>query len=436
VKLTPMMNMATLARALPVAVLTLAASAAMAQSTVHDQLNAVIEKYRTVDETSMTNPAVKSIFAKDGFAMELEAYPVGELAEGFVWKPGMGASFTGPYSKLPIKAPFTDYLPLPDGPVLDANKTYRIGFVFHGFNHSWLVSLADTAAWEAARHPNVQIDVIDAQYDDNKMAQVIDTWVTKKYDGIVLWPMREAPMGPPVDRAIEAGIPVVSVDRRTSSEKISSEVTGNFYANGVQQGMFLNEVLKGQGNLVLTRKDLGSTADSIRAGGFLQVIGNQPGYKILGSYHVNSDRTLTFKTTADAMQAFKEVSAVYTAGGEEAMGALDAIREAKRLNSAPGGKKIVIVADDDSKEIMREIKAGNIDMVAPYTPLIGDLGVRAVIRHIGFKEGLMKEAPPKLILTPNLPMITKEKMTIEGVESLTPDEWPYAFGPDTAAGAK
>lgn len=243
-------------------------------------------------------------------------------------------------------------------------------------------------------------------------------------------------MGPPVDRAIAAGIPVVSVDRRTSSENISSEVTGNFYANGIQQGLFLNDVLKGRGNLVLTRKDLGSTADSIRAGGFMQVIGNQPDYKILGSYHVNSDRTLTFKTTADAMQAFKEVSAVYTAGGEEAMGALDAIREAKRLHSGPGDKKIVIVADDDSKEILREIKAGNIDMVAPYTPLIGDLGVRAVIRHIGFKEGLIEQAPPKLILTPNLPMITKEKMTIEGVESLTPDEWPYAFGPDTATSTK
>jgi len=431
--LKPMVRMASLVHALSAAALAGMAAGAAAQTSVHEQLNTVIAKYAKVDEKSMTNPAVKAIFAKDGFAQELEAYPVGKLADGFVWKPGMGASFVGPYSKLPIKAPFTDYLPLPDGPVLDPKKTYRIGFVFHGFNHSWLVSLADTAAWEAARHPNVQIDVIDAQYDDNKMAQVIDTWVTKKYDGIVLWPQREAPMGPPVDRAIAAGIPVVSVDRRTSSDKVSSEVTGNFYANGVQQGMYLNEVLKGQGNLVLTRKDLGSTADSIRAGGFLQVIGGSPGYKILGSYHVNSDRTLTFKTTADAMQAFKEVSAVYTAGGEEAMGALDAIREAKRLNSAPGGKKIVIVADDDSKEIMREVKAGNIDMVAPYTPLIGDLGVRAVIRHIGFKAGLLKEAPPKLILTPNLPMITKTKMTIEGVQTLTPDEWPYAFGPDKPA---
>ena len=348
----PMVRLATLVHALSAAALLGTAASAVAQSSVHDQLNTVIAKYRKVDEKSMTNPAVKAIFAKDGFAQELEAYPVGKLADGFVWKPGMGASFVGPFSKLPIKAPFTDYLPLPDGPVLDPKKTYRIGFVFHGFNHSWLVSLADTAAWEAARHPNVQIDVIDAQFDDNKMAQVIDTWVTKKYDGIVLWPMREAPMGPPVDRAIAAGIPVVSVDRRTSSDKVSSEVTGNFYANGIQQGLYMNEVLKGKGDLVLTRKDLGSTADSIRAGGFLQVIGRSPGYNILGSYHVNSDRTLTFKTTADAMQAFKEVSAVYTAGGEEAMGALDAIREAKRLHSAPGDKKIVIVADDDSKEVI------------------------------------------------------------------------------------
>jgi ribose transport system substrate-binding protein len=89
-------------------------------------------------------------------------------------------------------------------------------------------ALADTAALEAARHPNVQLEVIDAEFDDNKMGQVIDTWIAKQYDGIVLWPNREAPMGPPVDRAVAAGIPVVSLDRRTSSEAISSEVLGNF----------------------------------------------------------------------------------------------------------------------------------------------------------------------------------------------------------------
>lgn len=409
------------------------ASTPASAAPVHDLLNALIRKYSDAAKAAMANADIKALFEKDGFRDYLDVYPVGDLAGGFVWQPGMGASFAGPYSKLQIKAPFTDYLPIADGPVLDKGKTYRIGFVFHGFNHPWLISLADTAAWEAARHPNVQLEVIDAEFDDNKMGQVIDTWIAKQFDGIVLWPSREAPMGPPVDRAIAAGIPVVSLDRRTSSEVISSEVLGNFYANGLQQGLYLQQVAAGEGAMICNRKDLGSTADSIRTGSYLEVIGNSAGYKMLANYHTNSQRTLAFKATADALQAFKDIAIIFNTGGEEAMGALDAVREAGRLNSAPGGKKIVILANDDAREVLKEIRAGNMDMVAPYTPLIGDIGIRAVIMHIGHKAGLLPEAPPKLILTPNLPMITREKMTIEGIETLTPDEWPYAYGPEVAS---
>ncbi|TPJ30235.1 sugar ABC transporter substrate-binding protein [Mesorhizobium sp. B2-7-2] len=408
----------------------LAIARAAAEESVHSVINALIKKYSDEARAGMSNGDVSALFEKDGFRDYLDAYPVGDLAGGFVWKPGMGASFVGPYSKLQIKSPFTDYLPLTEGPVLDHSKKYRIGLVFHGFNHPWLISLADTAAWEAARHPNIELEVIDAEFDDNKMGQVIDTWIAKQYDGIVLWPNREAPMGPPVDRAIAAGIPVVSLDRRTSSEQISSEVLGNFYANGLQQGLYLKHAAP-EGNIIFNRKDLGSTADSIRTGAFLEAIGNTPGYKVLANYHTNSQRTLAFKSTADAMQAFHDISVSFNTGGEEAMGALDAIREANRLNSAPGGKKIMILANDDAREVLKEIRSGNIEMVSPYTPLIGDIGIRAVVMHIGAKAGL-NEAPPKLIMTPNLPMITKEKMNIEGIETLTPDEWPYAYGPEVA----
>ncbi len=407
--------------------LAMPSSAQAEEKSVHDVLNGLISTYAGAARDGMTNGSVEALFEKDGFRDYLDAYPVGDLAGGFVWKPGMGATFTGPFSELEIKAPFTDYIPLPEGPVLDPDKTYRIGFVFHGFNHPWLISLADTAAWQAARHPNLELEVIDAEFDDNRMGQVIDTWVAQQYDGIVLWPAREAPMGPPVDRAVAAGIPVVSLDRRTSSENISSEVLGNFYANGLQQGLYLKEISDG-GNIIFNRKDLGSTADSIRTGAFLEVIGSEPGYEVTGNYHTKSQRTLAFQATADALQAHDDIAVVYNTGGEEAMGALDAIREAKRLNSAPGGKKIVILANDDSKEVLKEVADGNVDMVAPYTPLIGDVGIRAVIQHIGAKEG-RNDAPPKLIMTPNLPMITAKPMVIEGVATVTPDKWLYGYGP-------
>ena len=183
------------------------------------------------------NEDLGKFFKKDGFRDYLDAYPVTSLTGGFEWSPGMGREFIGPLSGLPIKAPFSDYVPLPEGPVLDANKTYRIGFVYHWGFHPWLISLADTAVYEANLHSNVDIEVLDAEGDDNKMGQMIDDFIAKQMDAIVMWPAREAPMGPPVDRAEAAGIPVVSLDRRTSSTNISSEVLGNFYANGLQQGL-------------------------------------------------------------------------------------------------------------------------------------------------------------------------------------------------------
>ncbi len=410
-----------------VALLAASATASFAEETkdVHSVLNDLIKQYAAAS-ADMTNESVRDLYERDGFQDYLEAYPIGDLVDGFVWEPGMGAEFEGPYSKLPIKAPFTDYIPVSEGPVLNPDKTYRIGFVFHGFNHPWLISLADTVAWQAARHPNIELEVIDAEFDDSRMGQVIDTWITKQFDGIVLWPAREAPMGPPVDRAIQAGIPVVSLDRRTSSPAISSEVLGNFYANGLQQGLFLKNMAS-DGNMVLNRKDLGSTADSIRTGAFLQAIGGADGFDVAGNYHTKSQRSLAFDATADALQANSQFDISFNTGGEEALGALGAIEEAGRLDSGGSGK-IVILANDDAKEILANVEAGKIDMVAPYTPLIGDVGLRALIRHIGAKEGL-NEAPPKLIITPNLPMVTKTKMTIQGVETLTPDEWPYAYGP-------
>ena len=84
--LKPMVHMASLVQAMAGLTLCCVGASAIAQSSVHEQLNTVIARYGKVDEKSMTNPAVKAIFSKDGFAQELQAYPVGKLADGFVWK--------------------------------------------------------------------------------------------------------------------------------------------------------------------------------------------------------------------------------------------------------------------------------------------------------------------------------------------------------------
>ena len=378
---------------------------------------------------SKANEQIYNMYDEEGFEMYNASYPRGEAYEGFQWEKGMGTTIEGPFSKQALKLPFTDYIPIPEGPVGDADKTYKIGTVFHGFSHPWLINWADAAKWEAERHPNVEMEVLDGEFDNAKMASQVDSFIASGVDGILMWPMVEAPTGPPAQRAMDAGIPVVTVDRLCGFEGVASRVTGNFPANGAQAGMYLIWHLAQEGDLnakmVLLRKPLGSTADAVRTGHMLKVLSYFPGIEILQSYHDTDSREEAFANAQAALQAFPEIDVFFGTGDHEALAALEAVKMAGRMNSRAEDKKMIFLSIDDSKEALTQVKNGEFEVNTPYTPLISDIGTRVLINIItGEKE------MPYDVITPNIPMVTKNGDTIFGVETQTPDEWyEYTFGP-------
>lgn len=377
---------------------------------------------------SQANNQIYEIFEKDGLAFYLDKYPKGEFYKGFQWEIGMGTVIEGPMSKETLKIPFTDYIPIDEGPVGDPNKTYKFGFSMHGFNMPWLLDMADAALWEASRHPNVELTVLDAEFDNAKMATHFDTFIAQKMDGILVWPMVEAPTGPPARRAIEAGIPVVSVDRMTGYEGVSARITGNFPANGAQQGMFLIWKLKQEGNLnanmIMLRKPLGSTADSIRTGHLLKVLSYFPSIKVLRSYFDSDSREEAFLNAQVALQAYDNIDVFYGVGDQEILAAIEAVKMANRMYSREGGKKMIFLAIDDSKECIQNVKKGYFGVDTPYTPFLSDIGIRVLINLATGVE------MPHEIITPDIPMITANGDEIFGLQTQTPDEWwQYTYGP-------
>ena len=378
---------------------------------------------------SKANKEVYDRFKKEGFQFYLDKYPSAPSFGGYQFKMGMGTKIVGPMSKQNLKLPFTGYAPLKAGPIGDPNKTYRVGYTIHGFNHPWLLNNADTAIWEANKHPNVKLTVLDPEFDNAKQARQVDTWIAQGFDGIMIWPMVEAPTGPPIQRALDKGIPVVSIDRMVGTEETTNRVTGNFPANGAQQGMYLvhkllKETGKVDGSVIMIRKPLGGTADSMRTGHFLKVISYFPDIKIVGNYHNPSSRPDSFKQVQDALMAHPKVDVIFATGGEQAMGSAQAVDLAKRWNSREGGRKIIILNNDDSHETLNATKEGKLAMTAPYTPLLGALGMRILLKTIA------GEKLPQDITTPDIPMVTQEKENVLGVETFTVEEWsPYAYGP-------
>jgi ribose transport system substrate-binding protein len=377
---------------------------------------------------SQANPQIAKLFDDEGFQHYLDGYPRGTPYDAFKWQQGSGTEINGPFSHEAVKLPFTDYVPLPDGPIGDPNKTYKIGVTFHGFDHPWLINWADAAKWEADRAPNVKETVVDAQYDNNKQASQFDNFISEGVDGILVWPMVEAPTGPPARRAVEAGIPVVSVDRLTGYDGVTSRITGNFPANGAQAGMALIHTLAKEGsvdaNVVMLRKPLGSTADAVRTGHMLKVLSYFPGIKILKSYHDTDNREEAYANAQAALQAYPDIDVFFGTGDHEALAAWDATKLAHRLHSRDGGKKMLFLSIDDSKEALTHVKKGDFVVNTPYTPFISDIGMRVLLDIVAGRK------MPKDIITPNIPMVTPKKETIFGLETQTPDDWwQYTFGP-------
>lgn len=377
---------------------------------------------------SEANEQVHEIYQKQGFEMYIDNYPQGEAYNNFKWEKGMGTDITGPYSEQDLRLPFADYVSLEEGTVGDEDKTYKIGVTFHGFNHPWLINWADAAKWEAERHSNVDVKVLDAEFDNSKQASQVDQFISQDMDGILIWPMVEAPTGPPAERAEEAGIPVVSVDRLTGYDGVTSRITGNFPANGAQCGMYLVWKLAEEGsfdaNIVMLRKPLGSTADAIRTGHFLKVLSYFPELNILKSYHDADSREKAFENAQTALQAFSDIDVFYGTGSHQALASYEAAKMVDKLESREDGKKMIFLSIDDSHETVTFVQDGKFEVNTPYTPLISDIGMRTLIKIV------TGEDMPKDVITPNIPMVTQNGSEIFGLKTQTPEQWlPYCFGP-------
>lgn len=378
---------------------------------------------------SNANKMIADTYIKDGLDTYEKTYPSGAGIDNYVWKNGDGTEITGPFSKLSLKLPFTNYIPTPDKTIGDPNKTYKIGALAGGSTSPWSGNLVDSLMWQAEQYSNVDLIFQEHLGDDNKFSSIMDTFIAQKVDGIMLHPRSEAVSAPAVQRALDAGIKVVTVDMLSGNENVNAQIAGNFSANGAQNAMALIEKLHKEGSykskMVMIRQPLGGTNDAIRTGAFLKVLSYFPDIEILQSYFDNNKKNDAFNNAQAALQAYNDIDIFYCGGGQQTTATLSAIKMANRLNSRAGGKKIILLTIDDQRDSLTAVKDGTIDCNTPYTPMVGDIGMRVLARI------LAGEKMPQNIVLPNIPAITSDGATLFGMKTQTVEQWEqYAYGPE------
>jgi len=191
-----------------------------------------------------------------------------------------------------------------------------------------------------------------AGYDMDAMITAFEQAIAKKPAGIIVFGA-DATLASVIDKASDAGIPVVCVDGDVAnSKRVAFVGTGHFNA-GVMGGKKLVEMLDGKGEVALMTVP-GQSHLELRIAGYKSVLDEYPDIKIVQIGDTQTDPTVAAQAAAAIIQKYPNLSAFACVEASGGQGCLTAVTEADKLG------QIKIMSMDRGSDVLQAIKNGGV----------------------------------------------------------------------------
>ncbi len=202
-----------------------------------------------------------------------------------------------------------------------------------------------------------------ADLDIQAMVSALELAIARKPGGLVVVGFDDA-LTPVINKAVEAGIPVVTVDADLpKSKRIAFVGTGNHNA-GYQGGKKLAELIGGKGKVALLTRT-GQSNLNERINGYKAALGEHPDIEIVGVKNTEADPAKATQVVSLLCQRYPDLAGIACVEAAGGAGAATAVKEAGRVG------QVKIVAMDRGNAVLRYIKEGVIQAtVAQQTALM------------------------------------------------------------------
>lgn len=248
--------------------------------------------------------------------------------------------------------------------------------------------IAEGVKEEAAKH-GYDVVVVDGDRDVQKQANQIDDFLTKGVAAIILNPCDRQSIGPAIEKANKAGVPVFTCDLKCVAEgaEVVSHVGSDNLQGGRLAGEAMIEALGEQGGEVLIVHFPQANSCQLRVQGFEEVIGkynaglsaNQ--IEVVAQLDGGGVRDEGYKVTEDTLQAHPDLRGIFAINDPSGLGARAALEKAGKQD------QVTIVAFDGQPEGKQAIKDGKIfaDPIQ-FPDLIGKKTVQLMMDYFAGNE--------------------------------------------------
>jgi ABC-type sugar transport system substrate-binding protein len=244
----------------------------------------------------------------------------------------------------------------------------------------------------AADQHGYKIILTSGDRDLAKQQSQIDNFIVQHVDAIVVCPVDTKGIGPAIDKANAAKIPVFTADIAAQQGQVVSHVASDNLAGGKLAADFIAKAIGDKGDVgVVGENDVQTTID--RQQGFADELKNFPNIHLVAQLDGSGVRDRALKAADDMLQAHPNISGIFAINDESALGTLAAAQS--RKNS-----KVVIVGYDAAPEAQKAILGGTALRadVAQQPALIGQKTVDAIAAYFAGQPPLARIAVPVKIV--------------------------------------
>ena len=290
----------------------------------------------------------------------------------------------------------------------EPGETVRIGFSAPAADHGWMAGISQAAQAEADRYQDVELSVAEGTNDVSTQISQVETFINEGVDAIVLLPFDGAALTPVALKAMEAGIPVINVDREFNSPfAAQATVLGDNYGMGVSAGQYICTKLGDQPDAVVAEiagiDSLPLTQD--RSQGFADALaecGLNVDNRVAADFTVEGGE----RTAANLLQAAPKIDAIWNHDDDQGVGVLAAVNNA-------GRDEFFMVGGAGSANAMREIQGGQsvleATVIYPHTQAADGIALaRLLVQGKSLSDLSSQGVPQRIVL--DAPVVTADNV--------------------------
>ena len=214
------------------------------------------------------------------------------------------------------------------------------------------------AAAEAFKEIGINLDMTvsaaNGEMDVQGQETLLKGMINEGYDGIMVAPISDSNLTSALEEGVEAGIPFIYVNDKDAN--VDLPIVGADHADTAHlAAQWIADKIGGEGEVAVIQGLPTAEAARLRTDCFVEYINeNYPDITVVAQQNADWDRTKAKDVATTIIKQYPDLKAIYANNDTMAMGVLEAVKEADKMDS------ILMVGTDGTSEALESIKAGEL----------------------------------------------------------------------------